>query len=516
MNTISKNTEESQSGFYKLPDGWVWIILKDVSNISDRDHTTPKYEDSGYPLISPKIFTDYGIDISKAKYVGDKEYSAFEKKCNPEKGDLLYSRIGTIGEVRLLDFDYKFVALHSIALIKPNYGFTCSKYLLYLMQSLNIKHQAIGNVQSVGVPDLGLKRMKNFSIPLPPLAEQHRIVEKIEEEFTRLDAGVKALKHAKALIPKYRQSVLKSAMCGDITKEWRALHPDVESAEVLIEKIIKYKKDLIKKSIIKPQKNVKNIDLEKKPFALPNSWIWQRWDTISLKIGDVDHKMPEESNNGIPYVSPKNFHGINEINFEKAKKISVEDFERLKVKIQPECGDLIFPRYGTIGENRLVITDDNFLASYSCAVIKCLNRYLNQKYVYYYSISPLVKLEIQKYVNETTQANVGLKSIQIFIFPLPPLEEQHEIVCEIERRFSIIDEMERVVNESLLKAERLRQSVLKKAFEGRLVSQNPDDEPAGVLLERIQAEKELRAAEGKANGKKKSAGKKKVKKADAE
>ncbi|WFN36985.1 restriction endonuclease subunit S [Methanomicrobium antiquum] len=367
--------------------------------------------------------------------------------------------------------------------------------------------------QAVKFPHKGYARHFQFfekaEIPLPPLAEQHRIVEKIEEEFTRLDAGVAALKRAKALIPKYRQSVLKAAMCGDLTKEWRALHPDVESAEVLVEKKSKTygsNQNLSERS--------NKFDINNK---LPNKWVLAN----SKEIGIINPKKNLSNIKDSDIVSFIPMKCVSELSGE----IDLSEQKRLqevkKGYTQFINGDILFAKITPCMENGKVALVNDLINSIGFGSTEFhifrFNSRLNRKFFFYYLIQEGFRRDAKrKMTGSAGQLRVPKSFLENIMFPLPPLEEQHEIVSEIERRFSIIDEMERVVEESLLKAERLRQSVLKKAFEGRLVEQSPDDEPAGVLLERIKAEKELRAAEGKANGKKKSAGKKKIKKKESE
>ena len=162
-------------------------------------------------------------------------------------------------------------------------------------------------------------------------------------------------------------------------------------------------------------------------------------NNIAIKIGDIDHKMPETVSDGIPYVSPRDFYPNNVIDFDGAKKVSQCDFDRLAVKIKPDKGDLIYPRYGTIGENRLVMEQREFLASYSCAVIKTMKNYINAKYQYIFSVSNYCKEQAKAAENKTTQANVGIASIQQFIFPLPPLAEQHRIVAKVDELIALCD-----------------------------------------------------------------------------
>jgi type I restriction enzyme, S subunit len=175
---------------HERAENWTWTKLGEISKISDRDHRTPKYVKSGYLLISPTNFTPFGIDFSKIKFVEEDEFLQFKKKCNPDLGDILYSRIGTIGEARLVDFRNDFVALHSISVIKPKPEIINSKFLLYLLNSNFIRRQALASIRSIGTPDLGLDRICNFKVPLPPLETQRRIVAILDkaEETRRLRA----------------------------------------------------------------------------------------------------------------------------------------------------------------------------------------------------------------------------------------------------------------------------------------------------------------------------------------
>ena len=121
---------------------------------------------------------------------------------------------------------------------------------------------------------------------------------------------------------------------------------------------------------------------------------------------------------------------------------------------------------------------------------------MSSKFALYYSLSPVIKKEIKRYTVETTQANIGIASIEVFVFPLCSLEEQTQIVAEIESRLSVCDKVEQSLSDSLSKAEALRQSILKKAFEGKLLSaaeiahckKEADYAPASVLLQKIKAE----------------------------
>jgi type I restriction enzyme, S subunit len=178
-------------------------------------------------------------------------------------------------------------------------------------------------------------------------------------------------------IKKLRELILTLAMQGKLVPQ----DPNDEPASELLRSIEAEKERLVKEGKIKQPSPLQNIEAKELPYKLPSTWEWCRWNDVALKIGDIDHKMPNEVDFGVPYVSPRDFFGENEINFERAKKISTEDFEKLRLKIQPEKFDIIFPRYGTLGVNRFVLVDIDFLASYSCAIIKNLERFMALHYL---------------------------------------------------------------------------------------------------------------------------------------
>ena len=256
--------------------------------------------------------------------------------------------------------------------------------------------------------------------------------------WQRLNQHMTTLFHTPESVKALRETILQLAVMGKLVPQ----DPNDEPAAVLLQHIAAEKDRLIQEGKIKRQKPLPAIRDDEKPFELPSGWEWTRWDNVALKIGDIDHKMPEEVKDGYPYVSPRDFYPNNTINFQNAKKISEVDFLALSAKIQPKIGDIIYPRYGTIGENRLVETDIDFLASYSCAVIKTMKDHIDPQYQFLFSVSNFTRDQAKKAENKTTQANVGIKSIQHFVMPLPPLAEQQRIVAKVDSLMALCDKLE--------------------------------------------------------------------------
>ena len=296
-----------------------------------------------------------------------------------------------------------------------------------------------------------------------------------------------------------KNAILQEAIEGRLVPQ----DPNDEPASALLARIRQEKEQLVKAGKLKKKDlEVKPISEDEIPFEIPETWEWVRLGDICNDISDIDHKMPPVVENGIPYISPLNFRKDGSIDYVNAKKISIEDFKQLSRKCKPERGDLIFPRYGTIGVIRKVDTDIDFLVSYSCATIKPHLKSVDANYINVVLNSQLIQsVEIQRYINKTTQPNIGLQSIKLFLFPLPPLAEQHRIVAKIEELLPKVEEYGKA-QDALNKLnaelpERLKKSILQEAIEGRLVPQDPTDEPASVLLAKIRQEKEQLVKEGK-------------------
>lgn len=156
-----------------------------------------------------------------------------------------------------------------------------------------------------------------------------------------------------------------------------------------------------------------------------NAWTERRLGDVST-IGDADHWMPATTADGIPYVMTGDFSGVNEIDFDKAKRISQKDYEQLSKKIKPEYGDILFARYASIGSVRLIKTTEKFIASYSCAIIKG-NRKFNSDYLYSLLQSGAIKKQVEQLINTGSQGNVGIESLKNLTCSFPGDREQEKV-----------------------------------------------------------------------------------------
>lgn len=513
----------------ELPQNWVWTTIGEAFEVCIGATPSRKevdYWDGDIPWVSSGEVKFCRIRTTRES-ITQLGFSKTSTILHPP-GTVLLGMIGegkTRGQVALLNIE-ACNNQNSAAIRVADTGIV-PEYIYYFLEGEyeNTRRMSSGNNQ----PALNKTRVRAMRFPLSPLAEQHRIVNKIEELFTELDAGVALLKKLKIKLKRYRQSVLKAAVEGKLTQDWREAHQDeLEPASVLLERILKERREKWEAEQLakmaakgKVPKNDKWKLKYKEPTAPdtaefptpPKGWSWLKLETLCTAIADVDHKMPKAETSGIPYVSPKDFYGDNGINFESAKKISKDSYQHLCRKIYPKQGDLLLSRYGTIGEVRLVSDERLFQASYSIAIIKPV---LEEISVFLATVlrSNIVQAQIQKYVRGVTQLDLGLGHIRELLVPFPSAKEQLKIVQEAEYLFSLIDQIDQLIDNNLKRSKSLRQSILKQAFEGKLVLQDSAEEEASVLLERIQSEKaqkemKKKGKEMKKKGKKKTRAKKK-------
>ena len=484
-----------------LPEGWEKSKLREISTISDRDHKTPVYTDDGVILISPKNFTRSGIDFTTLKHVHSDELVSFERKCRPEIGDILYSRIGTIGEARLVDFEEKYVALHSIALIKPNIDLVQSKFLLYYLKSNEIKLQAMGDVKSIGTPDLGLEKIKEFSIRLPPLPEQRRIIAQLEALLADVERVRGRLEAVAATMQRFRQAVLAAALEGRLSEDWREDRP-VGDVQTLLNECVRQREALWRLSTEKHGKRSgkypRPFDIESPLVSLPEGWTNATLSQLVFFDVGFAFKSEEFTDEGIRLLRGENIKP-GSIDWEKTRFISRDRCQEY-AQFLLEDGDIV------LGMDRPLISSGLKIARVRKSDLPCL---LVQRVMRF----RFVKKELREFVflcllhsafadsikrgglTGSDLPHITGDSVPKFVIPLPPLPEQHEIVRRVDALFALADRIEGEVSGALERVEALREAVLAKAFRGELVPTEAElarregraYEPAAVLLERVRA-----------------------------
>jgi len=369
-----------------------------------------------------------------------------------------------------------------------------NKFLLFYLNSIDYSNYVSGTTR------LKLTQGALNTIPflLPPLPEQRAIVAKLEQLFSELDNGIACLKKAQEQLKVYRQAVLKQAFEGELTKAWRKQQADLPSAEELLE-TIKAERERAAKlqgNKLKPVIPLTQAERDALP-ELPEGWGWVKLGDIAQKIqiGPFGSQLhyDDYTENGIPLINPKH---IKDQKLFPRIRISIDKANSLPQYILEE-NDIIVGRRGEMGRTAPVLKAH---AGWFCGTGSLYIR-LGQLFISKFYSLILSERRVVDYLEKksrgTTMANLNSQIINSLPIQLLSSQEQAKIVQELETRFSVCDNMEATIRESLEKAEALRQSILKKAFEGRLLSASelqetrnaPDWEPAEKLLERIRAEK---------------------------
>ena len=328
------------------------------------------------------------------------------------------------------------------------------------------------NKMKTGSSDSGLNlthdRFRQLPVRVAPLPEQRRILTEIEKQFTRLDTGVTALQCVTGHLKRYRVAVLKAACEGKLVPTEaelaRSERRSYESAEVLLQRILTERRD--RRSDKGKYKEPAPPDTTGLP-KLPEGWCWASVEQLSTKVVDGVHKKPDYVPSGIPFVTVRNLTAGLGIDFENIKFIAQTEHEEYIKRAHPQKGDILVSKDGTLGVIRVVKTDQVFSIFVSVAMIQPVLRTISD-YLGVALNSPQV--QIQMTPKGSGLQHIHLEDLRQDCVPLPPLAEQERIVAEVARRLSVVDELEAVVSANLQRANRLRQSILKRAFEGKLVA----------------------------------------------
>lgn len=477
----------------EIPEKWIMTTLDEVGTITSG--ATPSTSDEtnfgdDVPWVTPADLTGYTAQYISGgrRGLSTKGYQSCSATLIPQ-GSLLFSSRAPIGYVAIaanpIATNQGFKNLTPFGGIYPEYAYHYLK---------SAKRLAEGRASGTTFLELSAKAFAALPFPLPPLAEQERIVTKLEELFSRLDAGVDTLKRTQKLLRRYRQSVLRAAVTGELTWEWREKNqvenPDSETAKQLLERILAERRARWEQSGKKGKyAEPDGPDVTGLP-ELPEGWVW-----VSVaQVADVGtgatplrSRADYYQNGSIPWITSG---AINRSIVDRAEElITPLAVEETNAKIFPK-GSLLVAMYGE-GRTRGKIAELGISAAtnQACAALIFQGSALDAK--------TFVRLFFEKNYDDLrrlssggVQPNLNLSIIKATGVPIAPLAEQAVIVQEVERRLSIIDGMETSLAAEVRRAESLRQSILHRAFTGQLVPQDPNDEPASELLKRIQAERE--------------------------
>ncbi len=471
-----------------LPLGWAWATMGLLTENFDGRRVPVKAEDRTAMQGPYPYYGASGVIDSVDDYLFDGTYLLIT-----EDGNLL-SQSSNIAFVATGRF---WVNNHA-HVVKP-VGNIELGYLQAYANSVNLQGYVTGTTR----PKLTQAALNRIPVPVAPLPEQHRIVAETEKQFTRLDASVASLERARANLRRYRASVLKAACEGALVPTEaelaRSEGRDYEPAGVLLERVLAERR-----ARWESQEKRRGKYREPSPPdasgmpGLPEGWVWA---TVGQLVSKSEYGTSVKCTydaGGLPVLRIPNIVAgeIDLSDIKYATKTLPIESENALLK-----GDILMCRtngsVSLVGKTAVVRTElepYHTFASYLLRFRLADADMLPLWFHIYATSQPGRTFFERNAASSAGQNNVSLTLIHGMPIPLPPLAEQRRIVAEVERRLSVIGQSEAAVEASLARAGRLRQSILKQAFSGQLVPQDPDDEPASVLLERIRAEREAAGA----------------------
>ena len=408
-----------------IPDNWCWDRIGNIGSWSagtTPSRTNPDYYGGDVPWLKTGDLND-GTVTSVPEYITDVALQKTSVRLNPAGSVLMAMYGATIGKLGILAIP---MTTNQACCACIPYDGMLNKYLFYFLMGnrLNFIKMGEGGAQ----PNISKEKIVNFPIAIPPLAEQQRIVAKLEEILPLIDryeaAWNKLEEFNKRFPVDMQKSILQMAIQGKLVEQ----RPEEGTGEELFQQIQTEKQTLIKAGKIKKEKPLPEIAEDEIPFDIPESWKWVRFSDV-LDVRDGTHDTPKYVTSGIPLVTSKNLVDGG-IDFETTKLISIEDAQAINMRSAVDDGDILFAMIGTIGNPVLVKKDREFCIK-NMALFKAINQELiSMEYL-------LLFLQNEQHVMKKkasggVQSFVSLKFLRNYLLPLPPAAEQKRIVAKLE------------------------------------------------------------------------------------
>ena len=498
------------------PASWAVAAIQEVAEMSPKLEVSDLENDRPVHFVPMSaVAEDFGgLDASQLRSLHEvrKGYTYFSE------GDVLFAKITPCMEngkgaiVPNLQYGHAFGSTE-FHVLRPGDA-VANKWLAYYLSQPDFRRVARQNMTgTAGQLRVPSKWLGAAGVPIPPRAEQTRIVEKLDELLSDLDAGVAELKAAQRKLAQYRQSLLKAAVEGALTADWRAAHgtPQETGAELLQRILTARRARWEQKQLARfaeqgktPPKGwqAKYPEPVAPDFAglpqLPAGWVWASVEQIAsdepyaLAIGPFGSNLvvPDYRDKGVPLVFVRNIRS--KIYGGSATKfVTPEKANELKAH-QVTAGDVLVTKMGEppgdadvypVGQPMAVITAD-------CIKIRPAHELIDPHYLAAVINSPWGIEQIKPMTQGVAQKKVSLGRFSGFVLPLPSKAEQDVVVALLAKSFTSIEEQDVSTELSLKQAAAQRKNLLKAAFAGQLVPQDPDDEPASALLARIRAARE--------------------------
>lgn len=448
--------EEEQP--YKVLANWVWVRLQCVAGVYGGKRLPAGHQlvehMTKYPYVRVTDFSDGTIDVSGLKYIEQNTYEII-RHYTIARTDIYISIAGTIGKVGIIPDMIGGANLTENAAKISDIKID-QRFLFRLLSSEELQKQIRASTKATTQAKLALYKIADLIIPVPPLPEQQRIVNVIESLFAKLDRARELLEEVQDAFEEQKATILARAFRGELTARWRAGRG------------LKFEKE----------------------------WKKEPLENLCDSVSDGDHQPPPQTEAGVPFLVISNITS-GEVDFSDTRFVSIDYYNSLSDKRRPKLGDILYSVTGSFGIPAMVKDDSPFCFQRHIALIRP-NR-IDNTYLYYFLQNPEVYQEISSIATGVAQLTVPIRGLRQLSVPVPPKEEQQEIVRILDDLLdktsaaaSLCDQMEQI--------DQLKKTILAKAFRGELVTNDPAEESAEKLLREVLRK---RAVEQDASGRKK-------------
>lgn len=492
---------------FVLPVGWEWSRLGDVSEYIQRGKGPVYVDQSSFRVVSQKCVRWSGLDLQPARFIAPESLVKYESIRFLRSGDILWNSTGTgtIGRACVVEDcseEEQLVADSHVTVVRPT-GLL-PVFLWRWIQSPSVQSELEGNASgTTNQIELNTSTVIAHLTPIPPLAEQHRIIAKVDELMAlcdRLEAQQADAESAHAqLVQALLDSLTQASDAADFAQSWQRLaehfhtlfstessidalkqallqlavmgklvpqDPSDEPASELLERMSVGKAELIRAGMLKAPKSLPNIRPEETPYELPQTWAWVRLGEVSEFInGDRGKNYPNRSeyvSEGIPWINTGHIEPDGTLSQSDMHFITRERFETLNSgKIRP--GDLVYCLRGaTFGKTAIVDPLREGAIASSLMIIRpfepCSNRYM-----YRYLTSQIGRNQIFRFDNGSAQPNLSANNVRLYVYPLPPLAEQHRIVAKVDQLMALCDQLKARLSQARQVHEQLANALVEQA-----------------------------------------------------
>ena len=410
----------------------------------------------------------YGKSLTESKRDGQGKYPVYgssgkvgqHSQALTRKAALLIGRKGSVGAVYYspepcwpIDTTYFAEEREDIDL----------RFFEYLLKGLNLR--ALD--KSTAVPGLSRDDYNAVQVAVAPIQDQKLIVAEIEKQFSRLDEAVANLKRVKANLRRYKAAVLKAAIEGKLTEAWRRKHPVLESAGKYLNRILdEKKKKWQKENPDKKYRDTAPLNVSS-TASLPEGWAWTTIDQFVFSAADCPHSTPKYVDHGVVCARTSDFKP-GYLDLSKASYVTEDSYNQRVSRLIPMAGDVLYSREGGILGIACMVPEKTRLCLGQRMMLLRTESRDSSKYLTHVLNSPFILNKVRALTGGSASPHLNVGEIRNFVLPMPPLAERTVILQEIDRRFSGAEISENAVDIELIRAERLRQSILYAAFTGKL------------------------------------------------